>query len=210
MNEANDDPVDDEGNLKSADDALGFIMKSIEQAGYKPGEDVMLALDCAASEFFHDGRYALESEGKQFAPAEFAGYLGELAALVANIREQLAPAVASLEGKPAPAGHPKNASGQYISALNGEALLTAYAGAVCRNARHEGGRTLVDVVINESQARAHPDGLKVVERLDAAIAAIPPLRQIWVGTHVAKPEPTFVHRGGDPMKPATNGVCGSR
>jgi mono/diheme cytochrome c family protein len=43
---------------------------------------------------------------------------------------------------------------------------------------------------------------KELARLDAAIAAIPPLRQMWVGTHVAKPEPTFVHRGGDPMKPA--------
>ena len=84
--------------------------------------------------------------------------------------DQLAGAVNTLEGKPAPAGHPKNGAGQYISALNGEALLTSYAGAVCRNARHEGGRTLVDVVINEAQAKAHPDGLKVVERLDAAIA----------------------------------------
>jgi hypothetical protein len=43
---------------------------------------------------------------------------------------------------------------------------------------------------------------KELARLDAAIAAIPPLRQMWVGTHVTKPEPTFVHRGGDPMKPA--------
>ena len=84
--------------------------------------------------------------------------------------DQLAGAVNTLEGKPAPAGHPKNGAGQYISALNGEALLTAYAGAICRNARHEGGRTLVDVVINEAQAKAHPDGAKVVNRLDAAIA----------------------------------------
>lgn len=83
--------------------------------------------------------------------------------------DQLAAGVASLEGKPAPAGHPKNAAGQFISALNGEALLTSYAGAVCRNARHEGGRTLVDVVVNEAQAKAHPDGTKLVERLDAAI-----------------------------------------
>lgn len=83
--------------------------------------------------------------------------------------EELKAGVSSLEGKPAPAGHPKNASGQFISALNGEALLTAYAGAVCRNARHEGGRTLVDIVVNEAQAKAHPDGVKLVERLDAAI-----------------------------------------
>lgn len=84
--------------------------------------------------------------------------------------DQLAKGVATLNGKPAPAGHPKNAAGQYISALNGEALLAAYIGSICTNARHEGGRTLVDIVVNEAQARAHPDGLKLVERLDAAIA----------------------------------------
>lgn len=83
--------------------------------------------------------------------------------------EQLAAGVSTLEGKPAPAGHPKNASGQFISALHGDALLGAYCGAVCRNARHEGGRTLVDVVVNAAQAKAHPDGAKLVERLDAAI-----------------------------------------
>lgn len=83
---------------------------------------------------------------------------------------ELAAGVATLEGKPAPAGHPKNAAGQFISANSGDALLTAYAGAVCRNARHEGGRTLVDVVVNEAQAKAHPDGPKLLERLDEAIA----------------------------------------
>ena len=83
--------------------------------------------------------------------------------------DQLAAGVASLEGKPAPAGHPKNDAGQFISALNGDALLSSYAGAICRNARHEGGRTLFDVVVNEAQAKAHPDGAKLVERLDAAI-----------------------------------------
>lgn len=84
--------------------------------------------------------------------------------------DQLAKGVSTLNGKPAPAGHPKNAAGQYISALNGEALLNAYIGSICTNARHEGGKTLVDVVVNEAQARAHPEGLKLVERLDAAIA----------------------------------------
>ncbi len=84
--------------------------------------------------------------------------------------DQLAKGVATLNGKPAPAGHPKNDAGQYISALNGEALLNAYIGSVCTNARHEGGKTLVDVVVNEAQAKAHPDGAKLVERLDAAIA----------------------------------------
>src|SRR5215475_14035063 len=56
--------VGDEGgfapNLPSADAALGFVMKAIEKAGYKPGEDVMLALDCAATEFFKDGTYVYE------------------------------------------------------------------------------------------------------------------------------------------------------
>jgi enolase len=60
--------VGDEGgfapNLKSAEEALSFIAKSVEKAGYRPGEDVMFALDPASSEFFKDGRYHLEGEGK--------------------------------------------------------------------------------------------------------------------------------------------------
>src|SRR5207344_314289 len=65
--------VGDEGgfapNLKSADEALGWVMKAIETAGYKPGEDVMLALDPASTEFFKNGKYALEGEGKTLDPA---------------------------------------------------------------------------------------------------------------------------------------------
>lgn len=86
--------------------------------------------------------------------------------------DQLAAGVATLEGKPAPAGHPKNAAGQFISALNGEALASAWIGSFVRNARHENGRTLADVIVNESQARAHPDGIKLIERLDAAISGV--------------------------------------
>ena len=60
--------VGDEGgfapNLKSADDALGFIMKAIEAAGYKPGDEVVLALDAASTEFFKNGKYVMEGEGK--------------------------------------------------------------------------------------------------------------------------------------------------
>jgi enolase len=60
--------VGDEGgfapNLKSPDEALSFIMGAIEKAGYRPGEDVMLALDCASTEFFRNGKYILEGEGK--------------------------------------------------------------------------------------------------------------------------------------------------
>ena len=68
--------VGDEGgfapNLKSADEALGFIMKSIEKTGYKPGEDVFLALDPASTEFFKDGKYVLEGEGKTLSPDQMA------------------------------------------------------------------------------------------------------------------------------------------
>ncbi len=74
--------VGDEGgfapNLASADAALDFIMKAIEKAGRKPGEEVVLALDCAATEFFKNGKYALEGEGKSFDSAGMVGYLADL------------------------------------------------------------------------------------------------------------------------------------
>jgi enolase len=76
--------VGDEGGfapaLASTTDALDFIMQSIERAGYKPGEDVMLALDCAATEFFKGGRYEMVGEGKSLSPVEMADYLADLAA----------------------------------------------------------------------------------------------------------------------------------
>ena len=74
--------VGDEGgfapDLASTDDALGFIMKSIESAGYKPGEDVFLALDCASTEFFRDEAYHLKGEGKTLKSEEMASYLADL------------------------------------------------------------------------------------------------------------------------------------
>ncbi len=74
--------VGDEGgfapNLKSAEEALAFIVKSIEKAGYKPGEDVVLALDCAATEFFKKGKYHLEGEGKTLDSAGMVKYLAGL------------------------------------------------------------------------------------------------------------------------------------
>ncbi len=74
--------VGDEGGfapgLGSADEALGFIMKAIEAAGYAPGDDVMLALDCAASEYFKDGRYDLAGEGKTLDAAGHTAYLADL------------------------------------------------------------------------------------------------------------------------------------
>ena len=76
--------VGDEGgfapNLKSADEALGFIMKSIEKAGYKPGDDVMLGLDCAATEYYKDGKYKMVGEGKTLDSGANAKFLADLAA----------------------------------------------------------------------------------------------------------------------------------
>ena len=75
--------VGDEGgfapNLPSAEAALDFVMKSIEQAGYKAGKDVYLAMDCAATEFFKDGKYVYEGEGKTRSIKEQAEYLAKLA-----------------------------------------------------------------------------------------------------------------------------------
>jgi enolase len=74
--------VGDEGgfapNLASADEALGFIMKAIEAAGYKPGDDVMLALDCASTEYFKNGKYVLAGENKQLDPDGNVRYLADL------------------------------------------------------------------------------------------------------------------------------------
>jgi enolase len=74
--------VGDEGgfapNLGSADEALSFVMKAIESAGYSPGDDVVIALDPAASEFFKDGVYDYEGEGRKRSREEHAKYLAEL------------------------------------------------------------------------------------------------------------------------------------
>ena len=76
--------VGDEGGfapgLSSADEALGFIMKATESAGYKPGDDIMLALDCASSEYFKNGKYELAGEGKSLDAEGNAKYLADLAA----------------------------------------------------------------------------------------------------------------------------------
>ncbi|BAM89535.1 2-phosphoglycerate dehydratase [Bradyrhizobium oligotrophicum S58] len=76
--------VGDEGgfapNLPSADAALDFVMSAIGKAGYTAGEDVMLALDCAATEFFKDGKYVYEGENKSRSRSEQAKYLADLAA----------------------------------------------------------------------------------------------------------------------------------
>ena len=74
--------VGDEGgfapNLASTDEALGFVMKAIEAAGYKPGDDVMLALDAASTEFFKNGKYELAGEGKSLSPDQMVSYWADL------------------------------------------------------------------------------------------------------------------------------------
>ncbi len=76
--------VGDEGgfapNLKSADEALAFIVRSIEKAGYRPGEDIVLCLYPASTEFFENGRYELKGEGKSLTSAELVDYYADLAA----------------------------------------------------------------------------------------------------------------------------------
>ena len=66
-------------NFKSNEECLNTILQAIEKAGYRPGEDVLLALDCAASEFYKDGKYHLAGEGLQLTSSEFTDYLGNLA-----------------------------------------------------------------------------------------------------------------------------------
>jgi enolase len=74
--------VGDEGgfapNLASTRDALDFIMASVEKAGFKAGDDVVLALDCAATEFFRNGKYEISGEGLSLSPHEMADYLADL------------------------------------------------------------------------------------------------------------------------------------
>ena len=74
--------IGDEGgfapNISSSRDALDFILKSIEKAGYKPGEDIYLALDCAATEYYRDGKYELSGEGKSLSSDENVAYLSAL------------------------------------------------------------------------------------------------------------------------------------
>ncbi|MZR13342.1 phosphopyruvate hydratase [Maritimibacter sp. DP07] len=64
--------------LGSTNEALDFILKSIEKAGYKPGEDIFLALDCASTEYYKDGKYEMKGEGKSLTSAENADYLAAL------------------------------------------------------------------------------------------------------------------------------------
>lgn len=74
--------VGDEGgfapNLKSADEALSYIMKAVETAGYKPGDDIVFAIDAASSEFYKDGKYILEGEGKKFNSSGMVQYYEDL------------------------------------------------------------------------------------------------------------------------------------
>ena len=75
--------VGDEGgfapNIGSAREALDHIVRAVETAGYRPGRDVVLALDCAATEFYRDGAYRMTGEGRTLSPVEMTAFLGELA-----------------------------------------------------------------------------------------------------------------------------------
>jgi enolase len=75
--------IGDEGgfapNIGSTNEAIEFILKSIEKAGYKPGDQVALALDCAATEFYKGGNYVISGEGKTLASAGMVDYLADLA-----------------------------------------------------------------------------------------------------------------------------------
>lgn len=85
--------VGDEGgfapNLPSAEAALDFVMQAVDKAGYKAGNNVLIALDCAATEFFKDGKYVYEGEGKTRSPEQQADYLAQLVAKypIASIEE---------------------------------------------------------------------------------------------------------------------------
>ncbi|WP_299965603.1 phosphopyruvate hydratase [uncultured Roseobacter sp.] len=74
--------IGDEGgfapNISSTRDALDFVLKSIEKAGYKPGDDIYLAMDCAATEYYRDGKYELKGEGKSLSSDENVAYLSAL------------------------------------------------------------------------------------------------------------------------------------
>ncbi len=74
--------IGDEGgfapDISSVRNALDFIMKSVEKAGYSPGDDIVLALDCAATEYFRDGAYVMEGEGKSLSPDENVEFLAAL------------------------------------------------------------------------------------------------------------------------------------
>ena len=79
-------------NLASTDEALGFVMRAVEAAGYHPGDDVFLALDAAATEFYRNGKYVLQGEGKSLDSAGMVKYLADLAARypIASIEDGMA------------------------------------------------------------------------------------------------------------------------
>ena len=74
--------IGDEGgfapNIASTREALDFVLRSIEKAGYTPGDDIMLALDCAATEYYKNGKYVISGEGKSLSSEENVAYLSAL------------------------------------------------------------------------------------------------------------------------------------
>ncbi len=107
--------VGDEGgfapNLKSAQAALDFVMTAIDKAGYKAGEDIVLALDCAATEFFKDGAYVYEGERKTRDPKAQAKYLAKLVGDIRSSRSRTAcPRTTSRAGRSSPTSSARSAS----------------------------------------------------------------------------------------------------
>jgi len=88
--------VGDEGgfapNIASAREALDYIGRAVEAAGYKIGDNVLLALDCASTEFFKDGRYEMSGEGRSLSPEEMVDFLADLASNypIASIEDGMA------------------------------------------------------------------------------------------------------------------------
>lgn len=111
----------------------------------------------------------------------------------------------TLNGRVAPIGHPKNEAGEYIRANSADALLTHYAGVVCKNARHEGGRTLTDLHINAAMANAHPKGAEVVRWCEAALnGETPPPLHVSTGLVAAMVDESGESRGKTYDRIATN------
>jgi enolase len=132
--------VGDEGgfapNLPSAEAALDFLMQATNKAGYEPGKHVMFALDCAATEFFKDGKYLYEGEGKTRSREEQTKYLADLAA---------AYPIVSIE------------DGMAEDDIEGWKILTKALGTKCSAAQRGNYRRLHQLHSGQSQSDRHAD-----------------------------------------------------
>ncbi|GAB5469090.1 MAG: phosphopyruvate hydratase [Rhodospirillales bacterium] len=137
--------VGDEGGfapgLKSASEALDFIQTSIEAAGYEPGKDMALALDCAATEFYSDGKYRLEGEGRVLDAGQMSDYLAELCQRypIVSIEDGLA------EDDWAGWQHLTGALGERVQLVGDDLFVTAAARVARGIAEKAGNAVLVKV-----------------------------------------------------------------